>query len=234
MIELADIARICGVPEAEVVRVARAVKAAYGKIEGAMAKVFTLDFTEATALVTALCGTGANPLRLLELGTQFGVSTCLLMDSLKALGIRPLITTYDVDVQRHLFKEGEADFRQEDITARCGAVLDELKPHAVFLDAHPWRLTYNMTLEIRRRRILFFMHDVADTLWNENLQGGRLPIEGNECNPNAPWERKVLEVVFGPGIHSGHLDAGDYRIDLVRSHLGLAIGRPTPAAPPAS
>ncbi|MBI3986127.1 MAG: hypothetical protein HY343_04370 [Lentisphaerae bacterium] len=192
----------------------------------ALPRVKTLDFVEVVAMMAVLDRTGLNTLRLLELGTQHGISAAILARCLGRLGIRPAIVTYDIQSLRHFFEPGEAEFRCEDITDTCGGVLDELDPHVVFLDAHPWHLTLNMTVEARRRNKLIFAHDVSDDLWNERLQGGRLSLEGNETNALIPWERKVLEAVFGPEIHGGHHVTDDYEIDLVRSTYGVALCQP--------
>ena len=228
MITLSDIARISGLAEEQVLTVAEQVSAQWQDPAAAniLNGVKTLDFTEATAMLSVLLATGANPLCLLELGTQHGASTWIICQGLQRLGIQPRIVTYDVERHSLMFSDPAIEFRLEDIADKCESVLDELAPHAVFLDAHPWSLTYNMTVAARRRKAIVFMHDVSDELWKDNLQSGRLPLEGNECNPNIQWERKVLETVFGSDIHSGHHETDDYRIDLVRSHFGLAICRP--------
>ena len=107
-------------------------------------------------------------------------------------------------------------------------MLAEFRPHAVFLDAHPWPITHNMTVAARRRGLVIFMHDVADGIWQANLQAGRLPVAGHEYDRGVQWERKVLEQEFGPAIHTGHHATEDYHIDLVRSLYGLAICQPVP------
>ncbi|MBI4028342.1 MAG: hypothetical protein HY360_25380 [Verrucomicrobia bacterium] len=221
------VAQVCQVTDDTVVDIARKVFPSWKKIAGpVIEQVKTIDFVETVAVLTAISRTGLGTFRLLELGTQHGISTCIFLDGLRAIGIQPRITTYDVVLKQRAFSGGEVDARIEDITTRCGPVLDELDPHAVFLDAHPWELTYNMATEARKRQKLIFTHDVSDDLWSARLQEGRLPLKGNECNPFVQWERKVLEVVFGPGIHTGHHVTEDYQIDLIRSTHGVAICQP--------
>jgi len=226
MYDLTQLAGALRLPEPVVMETAALVLPLWKSAMAEWSRVNTLDVVEATAMLAVLRHGGTNPVRLLEVGTQFGVSACILHDGLEALGIQPLIRTYDVRRESHLFKPGEVDFRCEDITDRCGAVLDEFMPHAVFLDAHPWHVTYNLTVAARQRGLIIFMHDISDALWAHNLQSGQLPLQGHECDPNAVWERKVLETVFGPGIHAGHYQSDDYVVDLIRSRLGVAICRP--------
>lgn len=228
MITLSDIVRISGLAADRVLMVADQIRTQWqDPAAAAMLKgVKTLDFIEATAMMSVLLATDINPLCLLELGTQHGVSTWMICQGLRRLGIQPRIVTYDVERHPLVFSDPAIEFRLEDITDKCDAVLNELAPHVVFLDAHPWSLTYNMTVAARRRKAIILMHDISDELWKERLLSGRLPVEGHECDPSIPWERKVLETLFGSGIHGGHHETGDYRIDLVRSRLGLAICQP--------
>lgn len=208
------------------VKTAKCVQKAMERHGQPLAAIKTLDFAEACTMFAMFSPLRYKSLRLLELGTQYGLSTSLAFDILSSKGIKPVIRTYDIERKEHIFKDSCIDFRCEDITSRCAEVLDEFQPHAVFLDAHPWHLTYNMTREARARSLVIFMHDVSTSLWVERLQNGRLPLKGNECNPRIPWERKVLECQFGPEIHNLGHTFDDYRVDIVDSGFGLAICRP--------
>lgn len=236
--DLSEIAAIVNVPEAQVLEVARQIRDIWTiRIPAlervtvrnhtlAIDRVPTLDFVEGVAVFSMLRALNRTQLCILEVGTQYGVSACIFREGLMRMGITPRIVTYDITAMPHYFQDHEVEFRQEDITNRCGAVLDELNPDMVFLDAHPWHLTYNLTVEARRRKRLLMMHDVNDAIWEHHLQNGLLPVQGNECNTGVQWERKVLEVVFGPGIHSRHHRTDDYAIDLICSQHGVAICRP--------
>jgi hypothetical protein len=227
MIDIAEIPQLSGLSSEHVLKVA-SLMAGYWEAEMARntEMVQTLDFVESVTLIAAISSLGKQSPTVMELGTQLGISACIIYDGLKLLGLTPRVVTYDIRKLNHLFKEGEVEFRLGDITGRCAQELDSLKPDAVFLDAHPWDLTLEMLIECMNRRIMVTTHDVSDSLWEHNLRGGKLPIEGNQRNPNIPWERKVLEKVFGEGIHSGFAETPDYTARLVRSRLGLAICMP--------
>lgn len=226
MYDLGKLADKCGCAPDEVMAVARCVVDCMAALRGPLAGIKTMDMVEVTALVSVLTAGKRPQARLLEVGTQYGLSTRIIHDVLKMRGVAPAIRTYDVDARKHLFDSAAVEFRCEDITGSCAEVLDEFKPDAVFLDAHPWQLTYDLATEARKRRLLIFMHDVSDKIWEERLKRGKLPLEGNENNPAIPWERKVLETMFGEAIHKHSHATGDYRIDIVDSCYGLAICRP--------
>ena len=229
MLELSDIPAVGGLPSETVLRVAKALSCYWSADMARNTELIqTLDFSESVALISAIAALGKESPTVMELGTQLGISTCIIYDGLKLLGMCPRLITYDIMALNHLFKDDEVEFRQCDLSGRCGAELDSIKPDAVFLDAHPWDITYEMTVECMKRRILIAMHDVADSLWNGPLQGGSLPLEGNKSGKNIPWERKVLEKIFGQSIHGGFAEAEGYTARLLRSRLGLALCAPNP------
>jgi hypothetical protein len=226
MYDLASLAEKCGCKPQEIMSTAKCVRACMAAMKSAFSCIKTMDFTEAVVYFSLLTATDRKDVRLLELGTQFGLSTRFTYEVLKMRGFNPIIRTYDVVTQEHLFDHSIIDYRCEDIADRCAEVLDEFRPDAIFLDAHPWHLTYNMTVEARKRNLLILMHDVSDELWTERLQQGSLPLEGYETDPKIPWERKVLEELFGSEIHSHDHLVEDYRISIINSSCGLAICQP--------
>ena len=88
MIALADIARVSGLPESQVMQVAGQVQALWQDPAAAaiLGGVKTLDFSEATAMLSVLHATGANPLCLLELGDPARRRPWLLCQGLTAAG----------------------------------------------------------------------------------------------------------------------------------------------------
>jgi len=169
----------------------------------------TLNLDEAFVLYAAL--ERLRPVGpIVEIGTQYGRSTRRILDMLDWMGLQRDVVCYDTVDQVEHFTPQEAELRVEDLTGRFrSAVLEDLGPGIVFLDAHPYHLTKEVveTMLADAHDSVLLIHDCGKALCNPDMTLAKDDL--NITSATGHWERRVLCEVFG--VDDPMTDEIDYR-----------------------
>jgi len=153
-------------------------------MEEAMLCYFTLKFQ--------------RPDLIVEIGTQYGVSTRKIIDIRNYLGIKAPIVCYDIEDQAKYFTSDEVTLKVQDVS-QClrEEIFGNSSRGYLHLDAHPYYLTRDAILEaIREQYWAVTVHDCGRGLCNPAMEIRRDQPELISSR-TGHWERHVLAEVFG-------------------------------------
>ena len=153
-------------------------------MEEAMLCYFTLRFQRPDVIV--------------EIGTQYGVSTRKIIDIRNHLGIDAPIVCYDIEDQVKYFTPVEATLNVKDVSQclRVEIFINSSRGY-LHLDAHPYYLTRDAILEATsEQHWAITMHDCGRGLCNPKMEISRDQPE-LISSLTGHWERHVLAEVFG-------------------------------------
>lgn len=192
----------------------------------------TLNFEEAFVIYAILAHT-RPPRPIVEIGTQYGRSTRRILDILDRLDLKNDVVCFDIEDRVEAFAPDEAALVVEDITGRFRErVLDRIHPCLIYLDAHPYRLTKEVILDVLQhtRDCVLVMHDSGKALCNPDMALDR--DDPDITSATGHWERHVLCEVFGvddPMTNEiDYRETQTHRLRVFRTVHGLATIVPRP------
>ena len=139
-----------------------------------------------------------RPELIVEIGTQYGVSTRKIIDIRNHLGIEANIECYDIEDQVKYFAADEATLNVQDVSSHLREeIFSKSSNGYLHLDAHPYYLTKDAILEaMRGKDWVVTVHDCGKGLCNPKMEISRDQPE-LISSQTGHWERHVLADVFG-------------------------------------
>lgn len=181
-------------------------------------KAKTISKKECSALFDYLAK--YKPVNILEFGCQHGCSTRVFLEMTKWLDYKVNLHSWDIDNKVIYIKQKDFTLHVEDLTNKEQNILS-YKPDLVFLDAHPYELTYNLTKVCLDNKINFMCHDVSFAIIEA------LKKRSNDYKDKtiyAAWEPYVLsELISDKILTENHYEDDNVIVDCIRDLYGLAI-----------
>lgn len=138
-----------------------------------------------------------RPEVIVEIGTQFGVSTRKIIDIKNHLGLDAPVVCFDIEDQVKYFKPNEAELVVMDVADSLETeVFGRAERGYLNLDAHPFQLTKDaVELALAREGWPVTVHDCGAGLCNPDMEIDK--SDPNISSRTGHWERHVLAEVFG-------------------------------------
>jgi len=156
----------------------------------------TLNLEEAFVLY-AILATRRPTGPVVEIGTQYGRSTRRILDMIEFLGLDNEVICFDIQDDVQHFRPDEARLIVRDVTdSFVDDVLRSHRPALIYLDAHPYRLLYNVIRNFLQHGedCVLAVHDCSKGLCRRDMK-----IEKDDPNITSftgHWERHVLCDLF--------------------------------------
>lgn len=165
---------------------------------------------------------------IVEIGTQFGLSTRRIIDITNLAGLDSRVICFDIEDQVKHFSPGEAQLILKDVTHTFGQdVLGIHAPGLIYLDAHPYCLLKNVISEVLNYSgdLILAVHDCSLGLYNPNMKLRK--DAPNITSHTGMWERHVLAEVFRVAdAASDALDVAEtptHRLNIFDTPHGLGV-----------
>jgi hypothetical protein len=181
--------------------------------------VKTLSFAESSFIFKYI--EKHKPKVILEFGTQHAVSTRIFYEICKSFGYEPTIHCFDIVDEIKYISKDKIIFHQEDITGIELAVINELTPDLIFLDAHPYELTSNLVDICLAQKINFMAHDVSLEIHERaRVQSDNFQNKSKYTN----WELFILMEKINNDLDKlNHYSNEEMAINIIRDRFGLAV-----------
>ncbi len=137
-----------------------------------------------------------RPEVIVEIGTQYGVSTRKIIDIKNHLGLDAPVVCYDIENRVKYFQPSEAELIEKDIANDLeSGVFGCANRGYLNLDAHPYQLTKDaVELAMARPDWPVTVHDCGVGLCNPHMEIDK--SDPNISSLTGHWERHVLAEVF--------------------------------------
>jgi len=196
----------------------------------------TLNLEEAFVLY-AILATRRPTGPLVEIGTQYGRSTRRILDMIEFLGLDNKVICYDIHDEVRHFRPDEARLIVRDVTDNfVDEVLRAHRPAVIYLDAHPYRLLYNVIGGFLQHGedCVLAVHDCAKGLCRLDMQIKK--DDPNITSLTGHWERHVLSDLFGVSDPTSdaidHVETSNHMLKIFGTSHGLAAIRNKVESPP--
>lgn len=133
-----------------------------------------------------------KPEKILDIGTQTGCSAIAFSEISNALDLEAEVHSWDVLDCRYSAFVFLYNFHQEDLTGIVSKTLEKYAPDFVYLDAHPFWLTFNFIDRCLYQKIDFLLHDISLDHFDLLKDRWELPLLGALVSPKI-WTQDVYE-----------------------------------------
>ncbi len=186
----------------------------------------TLCFEE--AFIIYMLMKRLRPVRIVEIGTQYGKSTRKILDASRELELRSQVSCFDILDEVQFFAPDEATLVLSDLTGRFEeVVMTGIRPDFIFLDARPYHLLKEVigSVLMRHPGCTLAIHDCAPELCRREMNISKDDAE--VTSETGIWERHVLAELFhyaNPlAIGLSDVEVRGRRMRIFSTQHGLAV-----------